>query len=294
MNYSKEPIFNSLPLKGSPIYDVTVRIIALEKDCKTVVASGTGVVIAQNLILSAKHVFDDFCEKWNLETSTLATIDRFNIWVVFISNEDSQMYHVFEVASVYISPHSDLVLFHLDPRDRIGNERKWVQAHINLELPYVGERVVGVGFIKSKVNVRIDARGQSHIEIIDEPVVSVGGITQVFPEKRDSYLRHYPCIEMNARFEGGMSGGPVFNDSGQLIGIVCSSFDLSDSNENISYASLLWPLMAIVVENIKDVSQPLYDLAKSGIIETIGLKRIRLSITGQKDIFNISYIRDNN
>lgn len=290
MKYPKNPTFQKHKLTDSPIYEVTVRIIALTKDCSEVYASGTGVVIAQNLILTAKHVFEDFAKRWSLtEKNGELTANSFNIWAMFISNNPNDLYHVYEVANVYINPYSDLVLFHLNDFDKIGNTKNWKQAKLSLTIPHVGERVVAFGFTKSKVEVSKNQDGQADIKLDDEPSVSVGEIIEVYPEKRDPVLLPFPSIRINARLDGGMSGGPVFNDLGELLGIVCSSYEQDQPDEHISYVSLLWPLMGTPLVDKNNLVYPLYDLATKKIVDVQGLDHIILSKTEIEGIFNISY-----
>ena len=290
MKYPKKPTFQKHKLTDSPIYEVSVRILALTKDCSEVYASGTGVVLAQNLILTAKHVFEDFASRWNVidDNGTLSA-ESFNIWVVFISSDPRELYHVYEVANVYINPYSDMVLFHLSAFDKAGATQSWKQAKLSLTIPKVGERVVAFGFAKSKVEVTKNAGGQSDIKVNDEPYVSVGEIIEVYPEKRDLYLLPFPSIRINARLDGGMSGGPVFNDEGALIGIVCSSYDQDQQEENISYVSLLWPLMATTLMDKNDKTYPLYDLAMRGILGVQGLDNIVLTKADREFLYNVSY-----
>ena len=47
-----------------------------------------------------------------------------------------------------------------------------------------------------------------------------GRVAEVFCEGRDTVLRNYPCFSIDARFDGGMSGGPVFSETGELSGLV--------------------------------------------------------------------------
>lgn len=290
MKYPKKPTFQKHKLTDSPIYEVSVRILALTKDCSEVYASGTGVVLAQNLILTAKHVFEDFASRWNfIDDNGTMSVDSFNIWVVFISSDLRELYHVYEVANVYINPYSDMVLFHLSAFDKVGGAQSWKQTKLLLTIPKVGERVVAFGFTKSKVEITKNAEGQSDIKVNDEPSVSVGEIIEVYPEKRDSYLLTFPSIRINARLDGGMSGGPVFNDEGSLIGIVCSSYDQDQKEEHISYVSLLWPLMATTLVDKNDGTYPLYDLAKRGIVSVQGLDNIILTKADTKFLYNISY-----
>ena len=54
----------------------------------------------------------------------------------------------------------------------------------------------------------------------------------------------WPVLEVDCPTWGGMSGGPVFDDRGNLIGLLCSSFSL-DSGDGISYVSLLYPALVV-------------------------------------------------
>lgn len=290
MRYSRTPTFQKHKLTDSPIYEISVRIMALTKDSSEVFASGTGVVIAQNLILTAKHVVEDFINKWKVEKSdAVLVVNNFNIWVVFISSNTNDLYHVYEVAKVYMNPYSDLALLHLDSFDRIGKGKSWKQAKLVLTIPKPGERVVAFGFSKSKVNISKNQNGLTDIKINDEPIVSVGEIIEVYPEKRDSYLLPFPSIRINSRLDGGMSGGPIFNNEGGLLGIVCSRFDQESHDEHISNASLLWPLMATTLTDKNDKCYPLYNLAAKEVIAVHGLDKIILSKTEIESIFRVSY-----
>ncbi|MCO5285329.1 MAG: serine protease [Chitinophagaceae bacterium] len=292
MKLSKIPTFHKHKLTDSPIYEVTVRIVALSKDCREVLASGTGVVIAQNLILTAKHVLEDFIGKWETrKVDGEIIVESFNIWVIFISSDSGSLYHVFEVARCYLNPYSDQVLFHLDPRDKVGNLKDWKQVRLSLRLPKIGERVVCFGFSKSNINITKNKKVETDIHVYDEPHTSVGEIIEVFPEKRDSYRLNFPSARINARLDGGMSGGPVFNDTGNLIGIVCSGFNQADSAEHISYISLLWPLMATPIIQDDGSSYPLYNLAKEAIIGVDTIENIVLSKNTSNQFYKISYKR---
>lgn len=292
--YSKESSFQKHTLRDSAIYATSVRIMALDNEYENVYASGTGVVIAQNLVLTAKHVFEDFAAKWKLpdaDSKGEVNTNNFNIWVVFMSNHPGQLYHVYAVAQVYICMYSDFVLFHLDPFDKVGKGHKYFQIPLSLPIPKVGDRIVAFGFPKSKVNIRKDHAGTSHIEVNDEPSVSVGEIKEVYPERRDSFMLTFPCVRTNARLEGGMSGGPVFNDEGKLVGVVCAGTDVQEGEEPISYVALLWPLMSTLIVD-KGVKYPLLDLAKKSIVKAEGLEHIILSKTDNENLFGISYNKD--
>ena len=51
------------------------------------------------------------------------------------------------------------------------------------------------------------------------------------------------CIEVSMESWGGMSGGPVYNKDGRLLGVVSSSFDGGPT-----YVTLIWDAMRLWVK----------------------------------------------
>lgn len=90
--------------------------------------------------------------------------------------------------------------------------------------PTVGEQVMAIGYPD------LDrARPGEHQDDPDRPFhltlyASVGAITDIEPadSKREN---PWPLLRVNANWPSGMSGGPVFNQAGQVIGIVSAGFE---------------------------------------------------------------------
>ena len=58
----------------------------------------------------------------------------------------------------------------------------------------------------------------------------------------DQSRKIWPTITVDAHWKPGMSGGPVFNEAGQVIGIVSRSVDFEDKSQGWSSALWLEPL----------------------------------------------------
>ena len=66
------------------------------------------------------------------------------------------------------------------------------------------------------------------------------------PSGRDQVLVPQPSFQVGARFEPGMSGGPVFDEAGLVIGVVSSG--MSDGARPYGTASLIAPILPLQLE----------------------------------------------
>jgi hypothetical protein len=105
--------------------------------------------------------------------------------------------------------------------------------------------------------------------------------------RRDCALLKFSCFETNARFDPGMSGGPIWNERGFVCGVVCAS-----SSSLNSYGSLLWLALGIYVEVAPTTGGPvekitLYDLIQRGFVgvdETIDKISVAWGNDGDRNI----------
>lgn len=97
---------------------------------------------------------------------------------------------------------------------------------------------------------------------------SGGVVTQVYPGGRDSVMLPSASFETSARFDAGMSGGPVFGEDGRVCGVVSSGVEANEDSEGyISFASAGLMVFALGVnENGQHVR--IFELAKRGMIKT--------------------------
>lgn len=273
--FSKKPSFKNQP-HMNPMEEVAGRLVVFPEE-KEAYVSGTCFRLATNLYMTAAHVIRDFYDQFSSEKNVIGA----EAWVVHILQNGQ--YSIWKIDTAWISPLSDIAVFHTRELNDIAVKTK-NQPCVGLELepPKVGERVVGFGFHSSIGRVNFSPDGTRNIEIDAYGAASVGEVIEIHHEKRDSSRLCFPCFHVNARFDGGMSGGPILSDRGKVCGIICSNLPPdSPEDEHVSYAATLWPAMSILMNvnlkgEIQDTFYPLYQLASSGVIKTVGLEKLQI------------------
>lgn len=116
---------------------------------------------------------------------------------------------------------------------RLHRDRSYLPMRFKGQPPAIGDRVMAIGFPELECAIRVDA-----VAAINEGMYgAVGTISAMHPRGR-SKSAPWPTLEINALWKSGMSGGPVFNESSEVIGMVSSSFDFSAGEEPLG--SALW------------------------------------------------------
>jgi len=292
--FSKEPQFVETGLK-SPITELAFSLAAY-KDGKWR-ASGTAVSIASRFLITAKHVIQDYWKHFGDGSKLRGSITgEFGIIARQMLNGGSQM-SIWQVRRMWLSPNTDIAFLKVDPiTEYAKNYKKWRVPQLQLSPPNIGERVSAFGYHTPDINFKQEGN-KIEVRWDDHPSTSVGEVESVFEHRRDNSFMNFPCFQTNARFEGGMSGGPIFNDSGKVCGLVCSSLVGSSLEGFTSYGTVLWPSMSTYVHftpdgKFSDVPHRLLDLANSGVINTTDNEK--LEIIRAKDDSIIRFNKDKN
>jgi len=182
-----------------------------------------------------------------------------------------------DVTRIAISLTTDIAVLRLGGLPDPPPFTRWELPMLDVLPPPVGGLIYGAGYHD------IEVLGESSMR--REVAMTSGHVVEVFEERRDRHLS-FPCFQTDARFDGAMSGGPVFYD-GSLCGIVCSNMPPPPDEPDVPHASFvatIAPLLTTVVE-FGRVGQPerpefVYDLMRDGIIHTRGLERVVAQRTG--------------
>lgn len=99
----------------------------------------------------------------------------------------------------------------------------------------------------------------------------VGGIEEVYPAGRDPKFVPYPCFRTNALTKKAMSGGPVVNTRGQVIGVLCRGSSVMESEPGDSYCALIANFFGVNFWlGVDKTSYSLAELIESYVIPLVG------------------------
>lgn len=261
----------------SPIHAVSLALMASLGDDH--LASGTATIVAPFLALTAHHVLDDYWQQYHQRSisagrSGAFSLVAFNLPAGVSTTAESLVFYVDRTWSL---PSIDMALLRLRPFTELPSDYRWQLPTLDLIGPTEGDTVTAFGYHSTQA-----MQATAGIKWHATPASSCGVVRQVHHRRRDSSRLAFPCFMSNARFDGGMSGGPVFNMSGHLCGVICSSLPPGVEEpdaEHASYASILWPSLAIPIDDLYTDSPftapyTLFDFASTGRLRTTGLASI--------------------
>lgn len=273
----------------SPIAHVALALRGHKGDAS--LCSGTGVVVGTNLAITAAHVIDDMSQQLDRMLMPKGLHEASFHLDAFQVLPGGQKYELWSITRVWVCRFTDIALLRLSPTTVEGSAHSWTTPKIRLGPPDVGARVAAFGYAGAsyeKDAERAFWNVKAH--------TAVGFVKEVHYERRDAVRLSFPCYRVNARFDGGMSGGPVFNDEGELCGLVCSNLPPQQvDDEHVSYVTTLWPLMGLMVDMDRQghptqVSYPVLDLARDAFLQAVDINCVSVRRDGSGDVEGVSFL----
>lgn len=190
---------------------------------------GSAVLVAPGIALCATHVIEHRIPQ--------IMAGKLLAWCKGIAtNGDLLLWNIRKVTTV---GNTDFTISVLALASALPPNNVFIHARITTRTPKIGEHHLICGFRAKQSEFHIVERGSIEMEV--ETRLCKGAVKQVFELGRDSCMLPWPTIEVACPSMGGMSGGPVFDFHGHLIGLLTSS--LEDESGGISYVSHIWPAL---------------------------------------------------
>ena len=266
-----------------PMGRLVAPLIAAQKGIQTRM-HGTAFIIAPELALTAQHVVVDYLE-WIQGEPISEKLQSggqhagqmtFSMFLLLTLRDGRQV--PLTVARMYGSHPGDITLLRLSKPDGFEWAELAPYPVLRLVPPNEGDHITALGYPDSSTNHRPDGV----IELHTWPRITSGTVQQVHGMRRDSCVLNYPCLHVNASFQGGMSGGPVLDEVGRVCGVVSTSYDLMDQGDPIAYSASLWPACRIALPDIPRIQNDncrLFDLMKRGRVATSDIAKVTAGFT---------------
>ena len=237
------------------VHEIAAPLFAREHGTGELHACGTASIIGRGYAITAAHVIDDFLQKFGARPNAHGNNQsNFDLLLYLTINEGADVLPM-KVLKLWSGTMTDIaVLFLGIPADWKEQDHVWKVPRLQLLPPNIGERISGFGFSDPEITDR-----DAEVPTIDiKPRTTTGQVVEVHNHRRDNVRLPFPCIRVNARFDGSMSGGPVFNSQGNLCGIICSSLPADEEqSEHISYVTTLWPMLGFLIQHDQQDGEPL-------------------------------------
>jgi hypothetical protein len=227
---------------------------------------GSGVMIGPGLLLTATHVLDEILASGGPPVFMTYLPGAARAWMGHssVTSSGASKFDLRRITS------SDITLVSCTLNSDAHLDQPLNLAPLQVALPLVGERLWAFGYRHHDFEA-----GTSRLT----PLVSSGLVTAVFPDGRGERMPA-PCIEVAMDTYGGMSGGPVANDDGYVIGVVSSSLDGGPS-----YVTLIWDVMRHAIQ----LTAPWLQRGRVTLLSTrdIGLIKLKGNVkrTRRGDVF---------
>lgn len=258
--------FQELPL--SNLQSAILPVVVMREH--TVTLLGTAFNIAPTgLFVTAKHVAEEALAICSNEPHAWIAV----VWMKSgVGYEDipDLLGGQLPVRLIQANDFHDVALLQVAELLANGHPVKFPALGIDTRVPPVGTAVMAIGYTKMDVHEHENSPAARYVRATQACYASHGEVTRVYPEGRDSVMISFPAFESTARFDPGMSGGPVFaGDTAKVCGVVCTGLSgQSNSTEFVSFASMMINalVLQVLINPQTNESVRLYDLVQRDIV----------------------------
>lgn len=185
---------------------------------------GSAAMVAPGIALAAAHVvMDDF--------------ESFMGGGCLVYGHTKSNLMLWRVYHVTLLDDSDLAVLLMEARSALPVGNRLTQLEVTTRLPEKGEAVFVCGIRPSAEHF---LKVEGHLEFATGVYAATGKVIDVYPAGRDRSKMPWPSFAFECETVGGMSGGPVFDKWGRLVGLLSTGYD----GQELSFASFVGPALA--------------------------------------------------
>src|SRR5258708_2004737 len=261
-----------------------------------VFASGSAVLVAPHLAFTARHVLDDFAERYQ---GIAAQTDGSANYAIIARGFYGERWRMFHILQTFNTAGTDISALNVTLAYDETADFPWPRVNLDLLPPRRRSCVVSWGYVSPQAFLA--GTTQNELHWYATLVRSFGSVQEIFPQIRDRAVVDYPAFHFDARVDASMSGGPVFDEHGSLVGINTRSLPATgDDQMHTSTAALLWPVPAlpfvtrgesyptgVSVEFIEDLHQlgfvPILNHASVRVDRTVSPGELHVSVSIPED-----------
>lgn len=130
---------------------------------------------------------------------------------------------------------ADVMRFHVDSSAVPGpQDAPPLPVRLSGRRPRIGDRVMAIGY--PELTCVQHEEPDKAMRFTERMYGAVGTITDLLPQGRGSTYP-WPLIEVQTHWRSGMSGGPIFNELGEVIGLVSFSLEPDGDLPGVGYAT---------------------------------------------------------
>lgn len=250
---------------GDEITEIAMPVVSGSRE-SDIAVFGTAVLIAPHLVLAAEHVVSEIFQQFVGRPPAEARGELpFGVQLIQTWRGPGTTIR-WDVNRYWMAAPLDVAVLGIAAAHELPPDFAWSPPRLDVVPPRIGSEIKAFGYPASTTAI---AAGGAKVRL--RPHGATGEVVDVHLDFRDKFRMKFPCFRTNARFDGAMSGGPVFDSRGRLVGLISSNLPpFEEGEDHVSYVSLLWPVMGIYIDSdvLPDARKrrryPLIELSYSG------------------------------